>query len=250
MPFRCNMARMRKSISFLLVRTRFASNLGAAARVMKNMGLDKLVLVQPLCEVGVEARAMAMKGAEILDRAQYYPDLCTAAQHLDLLVGTTGRFSTEKPLLTDCRVLAREIAPRYTPASRVGIAFGSEDNGLSREELRQCQWMVQIPTAPEYPVLNLAQSVGILAYELWMSEREQQAQQAPDYLHLASGEELQSLMAHLRQTLTTMRLPMHLSISRLLQRLGKIAGRAQLEKEDVNLLHGLLSEADRNVGDR
>jgi TrmH family RNA methyltransferase len=240
------MSVMRESVHFVLVRTRFASNLGAAARVMMNMGFESLALVQPLCEVGVEARSMAMKGAEILDRARYYPDLQTAARHLGLLVGTTGRFSVSKPLLTDCRVLAEQIVPRYAASSKIGIIFGSEDNGLSREELRLCQWMVQIPTAPDYPVLNLAQAVGIVAYELLSAEREQ-ARSAHDYLHLAGREEVRSLMTHLEETLQNINLPTHLSLPRLLMRLGKIAGRAQLEKEDVNLLHGLLTEAERKL---
>jgi TrmH family RNA methyltransferase len=241
------MAGMSESVFFVLVRTRFASNLGAAARVMKNMGFENLVLVQPLCEVGVEARAMAMKGAEIVDHAEYYPDLEAAARHLNLLVGSTGRFTPGKPLLTDCRLLAREIVPRYAASSRIGIAFGSEDNGLSREELRLCQWMVRIPTAPEYPVLNLAQSVGIVAYELLMAAREQESKPAPDFLHLANGDEVHSLMSHLQRALENLNLPLHISIPRLLKRLAKIAGRARLEKEDVNLLHGLLTEVDRKI---
>ncbi len=61
------------NIHVVLVRTRFASNLGSAVRVMKNMGFENLILVAPQCEIGIEARALAMKGTEILDRAVWKP---------------------------------------------------------------------------------------------------------------------------------------------------------------------------------
>ena len=54
----------RENFHFILVRTQFASNLGSSVRVMKNMGFQNLILVQPECEVGMEARSFAMKGAE------------------------------------------------------------------------------------------------------------------------------------------------------------------------------------------
>jgi len=229
-------------LHFILVRTRFASNLGAAARILKNMGFGRLVLIRPRCEVGAEARMLAMKGAELVDNAVYYPSLGEARRQFRLLVGTTARTPKSGHRRISSRNLADELAPRYR-SGPLGIVFGPEDNGLSREELRLCEWLVKVPTAGDYPVLNLAQAVGVVAYELHMASRE------PDdisFLNLAEPMEFRSLIEHLEEVLDGVRLPAHLSRPRILARLNRILGRAQLEKEDVKLLRSLLALVSRS----
>ena len=229
-------------LHFILVRTQFASNLGAAARILKNMGFGRLVLIRPRCEVGAEARMLAMKGADLVDNAVYFPSLGEAGRHIRLLVGTTARTPKSGHRRISSRALADELVSRYR-SGPLGIVFGPEDNGLSREELRLCEWLVQIPTAGDYPVLNLAQAVGVIAYELHMASR------APDdisFLNLAEPEEFRTLIAHLEGVLDDASLPAHLSRRRILARLNRILGRAQLEKEDVKLLRSLLALVSRS----
>ncbi len=228
---------VKERICFILVRTQFASNLGAAARVMKNMGFARLVLVQPQCEVGAEARMLAMKGAEVLDRASFFRSLEEAAQHLDLILGTTGRLSPRAHPLNS-RMLAEKIVERF-PQSSIGIAFGPEGNGLERAELRVCDWLLEIPTVHGSTSLNLAQAVAVIAYELHGSSLKQ-----PDrsFLNHAGQEEIRALLSHVARVLPAIELPSHVSAERLLKRLARIAGRSQLEVEDVNLLRWLLSE--------
>ena len=230
---------MKERICFILVRTQFASHLGAAARVMKNMGFARLVLVQPRCEVGAEARMLAMKGAEILDQASFFPSLEEAAKQLDLVLGTTGRLSPQTNPLNS-RALAEQIVDRF-PQSSIGIAFGPEDNGLERAELRLCQWLVEIPTIRGSTSLNLAQAVAVIAYELHVSSRKQ-----PDrsFLNHASQQQIRGLLSHAESLLSAIKPLSHISAERLLKRLTRIACRAQLEVEDVNLLRWLLSEIE------
>ncbi|MGH9340860.1 MAG: RNA methyltransferase [Acidobacteriota bacterium] len=236
----------KENVCFILVRTKFAFNLGLAVRAMKNMGFEKLILVQPECEVGVEARSRAMRGAEILDRAALYPSLAAAAAEVGLLVGTSGRFGEGKKNVTSCRDLAEEVLPRYQTSS-VGIAFGSEENGLNREEIKLCQWLVEIPTGSAYSSLNLAQAVIVVAYELHLaSMAAADPKSQPALLHLADAEQVRGLIEHVRQSLESVELPPKISVTRLMKRLSRILGRAQLEQEDVNLLHGLLSELDKS----
>ena len=230
---------MKERICFILVRTQFASNLGAAARVMKNMGFARLVLVQPQCAVGAEARMLAMKGAEILDQASFFPSLEEAAKQLDLILGTTGRLSPQAHPLNS-RMLAEQVVDRF-PQSSIGIAFGPEGNGLERAELRLCQWLVEIPTIRGSTSLNLAQAVAVIAYELHASSLKQ-----PDrsFLNHASQQQIRGFLSHVERLLPAIKLPSHVSAERLLKRLARIAGRAQLEVEDVNLLRWLLSEIE------
>ena len=93
---------------FILVRTQFASNLGTSVRILKNMGFDRLILIEPECEVGVEARARAMKGAELLDGARFYPSLLEAGRGIPQLVAATARTGfRSKPL--SCRLFTETV---------------------------------------------------------------------------------------------------------------------------------------------
>ncbi|GAB4253210.1 MAG: RNA methyltransferase [Acidobacteriota bacterium] len=232
-----------RNIVFVLVRTCFASNLGSTVRVMKNMGFRELILVQPLCEVGIEARSFAMKGADILDRARFLPSLEAVQDELGILVGTTGRLREGTQRLIDCPTFARDVLPDLA-GRRIGMVFGSEDNGLRREELRLCQWLVSIPTAREYPVMNLAQAAAVVAYQLRL-ELVGKKGEAPR--SAATPEQVESLLERTQAFLENARLSTRVSVPRLMARLQKIAARSRLEREDVNMLHGLLKELERRL---
>lgn len=237
------MALSKSDIHFILVRPRFASNLGSAVRAMKNMGFENLILVRPECEVGVEARARAMKGADILDRALYFPDFASAIQKLGIVVGTTGRFEGEKPYLVECQTFTRELLPSYSMS--LGVVFGSEENGLAREELEQCHWLVEISTGSEYSVMNLAQAVGVVAYEMHVGLTNPVDR---DPLHLASPAENEAFLEFVEGMLREVRLPKGVKVPLLMKRIKKIAARSRLEKEDLNLLRGLFTALRSGTG--
>ncbi len=231
------MPKCKKDLSFILVRTQFASNLGTSVRAMKNMGFDNLVLIEPECEVGVEARARSMKGAEILDRARYFPSLEEAQREIGVLVGTTGRFREGSSRLSNCRQFAEGILPRLAEVA-LGIVFGPEGNGLSRAELRLCQFLVSIPGGSEYPVMNLSQSVAVAAYELHLAFSKMDP--LPPGIDQASAGQVQALLQQLEEMLGRRQLPPHLSRRRLMHRLRSLAARTPLQSEDLNMLRQLL----------
>lgn len=232
-------SRLRENLHFVFVRTQFASNLGSAVRVVRNMGFEKVVLVRPACEVGVEARSFAMKGAKLLDRSQFFPSLGEAASQLSALVGASGRFAGRKAPenLISCRLFAESLLPDALSAP-VGIVFGPEDNGLSSEELGLCQWLMEIPADPDYPTLNLAQAAAVAAYEANLALTE--ATREP-FLHLASPKENLLLLQRLEKLLRHAPLPGYLAPERLMHRFRRIFVRAQLEREDAQMLQGLMS---------
>lgn len=228
---------------FILVRTQFASNLGSTVRVMKNMGFHRLTLVRPECEVGIEARSFAMKGAAILDQARFLPSLAAAGREVGILVGTTGRFRGGSSRLISCPDLVGDLLPRLAD-TEVGIVLGSEDNGLRREELRLCQWLVEIPTDSDYPVINLAQAAAILAYHLHLGLSSAGSRTRPA---AAGQDDIEALFERSEVLLNQLRLPGRISPARVLGRIRKIAARAQLERADINLLHGLLKQLQRRL---
>src|SRR5437899_5757348 len=170
----------------VLVRPRVAGNLGAAARVMRNMGLSDLVLVAPEADPGDrQARQMSTHGESILDSARVVPDLGEAVADCLLVAATSAR--TGK-LIRGQFGPPEEIVPALAealPSGPVALVFGPERSGLTDREVTRCHHLIHIPTDPSYPALNLAQAVGICLYELrrtWIKQN----QQAVGPVHVAT----------------------------------------------------------------
>ncbi len=156
-----------------------AENVGAAARVMKNFGLSRLLLVAPPSwsnrprtgrgatgreDVMARARKLARRASDLLDRAEVHPDARSALAEATWVCGTTSRRVEGRPRL-DPHGLGAE-AVRRAAAGPVAVLFGEERRGLSDEELTLCQALCTVPTSPEYDSMNLAQAVAVVAYEL------------------------------------------------------------------------------------
>jgi tRNA/rRNA methyltransferase len=183
------------NFAFVLVSPKASGNVGATARALKNMGFADLRLIAPREYDPSAAAAMAVHAADVLERARIYPDLMTALDDRSLTVGTTCRGG---PYRSETRTL-REVAPELIAESdrnRMAIIFGPEDFGLSNLEIAQCQRLITIPTAPEYPSLNLAQAVMVVAYELMLAAGAERAPIASEeYAPAAAVEEMHRRMA-------------------------------------------------------
>ena len=154
--------------AFVLCTPKSSGNVGSAARALKNMGGTDLRLVAPRDYDPRAAATMAVHAGDLLERARIFPDLGAALEDRTLVVGTTCR---EGPYRSETRVL-REAAPQLiaeSAANRIAIVFGPEDFGLTNLEIAQCHRLITIPTAPDYPSLNLAQAVMVVAYELMLA---------------------------------------------------------------------------------
>ncbi|ABD00098.1 RNA methyltransferase [Synechococcus sp. 63AY4M2] len=166
MPASSNWAQERLAqVRLVLVRPAGPRNLGAIARVMKNMGLRQWVLVDPQCDpLDAEAVTMAVHATDLLRQARQVPTLAEALQGCVQVFGTAGR---REPYPPEWQIQSpRQAFPELLAAGPAALVFGPEDRGLSNEELALCHRQIQIPTDPAYPSLNLAQAVGICCYEL------------------------------------------------------------------------------------
>ncbi|MGF1493371.1 MAG: RNA methyltransferase [Microcoleaceae cyanobacterium] len=150
-------------LRIVLVEPAGALNVGSVARIMKNMGLKQLVLVNPQCDhQGDEARKMAVHARDLLERAFVVPDIPAALQNCQRAIATTARErSLETPLVPPRSGLSWLL---QHPSA---LIFGPEDRGLSNQELNYAQRFVRIPSNPDYPSLNLAQAVAVCCYELY-----------------------------------------------------------------------------------
>jgi tRNA/rRNA methyltransferase len=152
-------------ISIVLVEPAGPLNVGSVARVMKNMGLKQLVLVNPQCDyLGDDARKMAVHGIEVLQSVRVVASLPEALKGCQRAIATAGR-DRACPLPLEP---PRTTLPWLLDAPSA-LIFGREDRGLSNEELSYAQRVVRIPSSSDYPSLNLAQSVAICTYELYVA---------------------------------------------------------------------------------
>src|SRR6266571_432798 len=154
------------SIRIVLVEPKNEGNVGAIARVMKNFGVEDLVLVRP-CPLGAEARQRAMHGVDVLGSARTVPDIEEATADVDLLVATSGVETSNEKRFARISIPPRDLAARTSAMKgRVGILFGREDFGLRDEDIRACDLLVTIPASKSYPILNVSHAAAILLYEL------------------------------------------------------------------------------------
>lgn len=159
-------------LRLVLVRSRSPGNVGSVARIAKNFGLGPLVLVDPrLHRSGdapgappffeTEARRMAWRAADVLDRAVTVPALAEAVAPCTLVLATAPHAAARLENL-EPEEAARRLAERAE--EETALVFGSESSGLTAEETACCSGVVVIPTDPAYRDLNVAQSAAILAY--------------------------------------------------------------------------------------
>jgi tRNA/rRNA methyltransferase len=148
----------------VLVEPRYDGNIGSVARIMKNFGFKNLVLVNPP-EIGPEGRRNSMHAREVMEGALIAKSLGDIVDRYDFLVGTTAKLGGDTNTLRS-PVYPSELSTALESKGKIGILFGREDNGLLNEELEQCDLLITIPANREYPTLNLAQSAGIILYEI------------------------------------------------------------------------------------
>ncbi len=158
----------------VLVRPRVAGNIGATARVMRNMGLKDLVLVAPEAKpFARQARRMSTRGEQILDKCRVVEELSDALADCVLVIGTSARAGG--PFRRQSIVSPDAILPRVVDTladGPVALVFGPERTGLSNDEVTRCHFVVRLASEPDYRALNLAQSVAIMTYLVrtaWLS---------------------------------------------------------------------------------
>jgi tRNA/rRNA methyltransferase len=237
----CWQEKFLTGVRIILVEPAGALNVGAVARVMKNMGLEQLVLVNPHCNPSSEeTRRMAVHAVDLLDKVQLVSSLAEALAGCHRAIATTGRSrALPTPLETPRTALPWLLGDNLTSA----LIFGPEDRGLSNTELNYAQRFVCIPAHPAYPSLNLAQAVAVCAYELYQAT---QVGVAPpeSTAHLAPLDALEGYYGHLETLLLKIGyLYPHTAPARM-EKFRRLYNRAHLTEEEVALLRGILRQMD------
>ena len=240
-------------IRIVLVEPSHPGNIGAVARAMKNMGLEKLVLVGPRQFPHSEASARASGADDVLAEARVVATLAEAIADCGFIVATTSRARDQYFRVADVRDAAERVL-RESRRGPAAVLFGSERAGLSNAQLEAAHLLIRIPASDSYPSLNLAMAVQLVAYELfragerphtdvWAAGPEAvDGQWQRSRTPLASPVEMERLYQHLGQVLEEVDFRDRTQGgTHLMARLRRLFQRAALDRNEVNILRGILT---------
>lgn len=227
----------RNKFAFVLFRPQSGGNIGAAARALKNMGFDDLRVVGRAPLNDREATAMAVHADDVLASAKIFEELTDALADCSLAVGTTSRRGGYRSRATALRPAAIELTA-LASSNKIAIIFGREDRGLTNHELKLCNRLITIPTAPEYPSLNLAQAVMVVAYELMMAGNESAAasRRAPQFVEASVSDPMLERMA---EALVSIGFIPDDNPDHIMFAIREIFGRSGLTAREVEILNGM-----------
>jgi tRNA/rRNA methyltransferase len=228
------------NVSVVLVETLQPGNIGSAARAMKNMGLHQLKLVSP-CSICDEAcQKMAVGAYDLVEGAEICDNLQMALAGESVVVGTTSaRGRSDKVHLYS----PREIAPliwEYAMSQKVSLVFGPERRGLSDKELALCQYLVSIPASIDFPTLNLAQAVLVLAYEIANVQSVNRRPRQP----IATESDRQQMFQHMEKTLIQIGFLSQSNPGHIMRSIRRLLGEANLTERDIQILRGIMSQME------
>jgi TrmH family RNA methyltransferase len=229
------------AIRIVLVETSHPGNIGAAARALKNMALDELVLVRPRLFPHPEASARASGADDVLTRARVAADLESALHGCGLVLATTSREREQNFRVLDVQAAARRAVDEAVHQP-VAIVFGSERSGLTNEELNCAHALLRIPASARYASLNLAMAVQIVSYELLRAATDRAHEPPSRAAPLADRAELERLYTHLAAVLELIDFRDRTQRgTHLMNRIRRLLQRAEPDINEVNILRGILT---------
>jgi TrmH family RNA methyltransferase len=236
-------------IVVVLVDTLYGGNLGSVCRSMANFGLTELRLVRPAKGIFDDpllepmARGQALP---ILKNVQIFDTLEEALADVDVALGFTTRLGKRRRDGLDLHQAVRELAEEEVSRNRIAGVFGSEDKGLNNSDLEKCQWLVRIPTAPTLSSLNLAQAVGLFAYETHVLKIERTLP-PPAPRKTAKVAEMEGLYQHVQQVLEAIDFFEEETPERMMNEMRRMISRRLPEPRDVRILRGVLSKIEQGL---
>ena len=233
-------------ISIVLVETSHPGNIGSTARAMKNMGLSKLVLVNPKKFPHGDARALAGNALDVLENAIVTSSLTEAIGKAKLVFATSARERSIGWPSSYAEDAAKEIIELTNADQKVAIVFGREDRGLTNEELQLANKHLIIPADEEYPVLNIGQSVQIICYEIFKNSSQKIMKSWQDYPSY-NQEQLQRLVEHFNNTAIDLGVVDPDNPKQILTRMERMFRRLYPDQMEGNFLRGFLDKVDKLI---
>jgi tRNA (cytidine32/uridine32-2'-O)-methyltransferase len=236
-----------QNIRIVMVGTTHPGNIGAAARAMGNMCFTELTLVDPQCPVGEIAYARASGANAILDNRETCEDLAQAIADCNLVIAASAR----RRSLSWQELKPPQLADRVVEMDdnmRTALVFGREHSGLSNEEIQLCNYMVCIPTNPDFSSLNVASAIQVLCYEIFQRQarapsivKPPAAQDLP-----AASAEVEGYFEHLQNVLQMSGFLDPQQPGLIMQRLRRLYLRSEITRNEINILRGMLTAIEKH----
>ncbi len=230
-----------KGISVICVEIMGSGNIGSVARAMKNMGVSDLILVNPQTEINEDTRKMAVGAYDIVEKARIVDGLEAIQNEFDILIGTSARSGKLRQNILTPRELALKFEEDWKDR-RIGLLFGREDSGLSRENLFICDFIVKIPTVKDFKSLNISQAVLIVLYELFLVESGIKKFSSGIKSKPSTSWERELLFSHIEDVLLNVGFLHESNPKRIMFTIRQIFSRCSLSRRDVQILHGVFSQ--------
>jgi len=238
---------MLQNIRIVLVETSHTGNMGSVARAMKTMGLTNLYLVNPLVKPDSQAIALAAGASDVIGDAKIVDTFDEAIAGCRLVVGTSARSrSLPWPMLDprECGLKSIEEGQQ----APVALVFGRERVGLTNEELQKCHYHVAIAANPEYSSLNLAMAVQIIAYEVRMAFLQSQELAQPEFAESPYPlvDDLERFYQHMEQLMIGSGFIREGNPGQVMSKMRRLYTRARPERDELNILRGMLSSLEKS----
>jgi tRNA/rRNA methyltransferase len=228
------------NITIVLHKPRYSENIGAVARAMCNMGISKLVVVDPRNYDLFKALKLATHAAStIIGKTNIFTDLREALAPYNFVVGATARLGGQRQVINNPAELAQRLIP-ISSSNQIAILFGPEDKGLSNEDIRFCHELINIPTA-EFTSLNLAQAVMIICYEIFSVEGKGNKNYIP---RLANRNELDGMYDQLKEVLVRISYINPENPDYWMNKLRHFFTRLKLRSKEVSIIRGICRQID------
>jgi len=228
------------NIAIILYQPRYSENIGAAARAVRNMGIGRLVVVDPQnYDVDRVLKLATHVASDVVAKIEIYENLKEALSCYSYVVGTTARLGGQRQVVNTPSRLAENLVA-ISRGNRVAILFGPEDRGLKNEDIRYCHALVSIPTA-EFSSVNLAQSVMIMCYEIFIADLQEKVQFTP---RLATVHELEGMYDQLKDILVRINYINPENPDYWLDKLRHFCNRMQLRAKEVSIIRGICRQID------
>ena len=243
-------------VRIVMVNTTLPANIGSALRAMKTMGLSKLVFVAPKTYPHPDIDALAAGATDLIEQIEIVETLADAIKDCHLVFGTSARSRTIPWPLLDARPAAeKSISAVVNDQQDVAVVFGREDRGLTNEELAMANYHVTIPVNTDYGVLNVAQAIQVICYEMRMAtlavmeSGEDEAATMPvtdtESMQwdepLVTHEQMEQFYPHIEKMLAEIEFLDPKNPRLLPLRLRRLFGRIQLDRMEYHLLRGIFS---------
>ncbi|MBN1377404.1 TrmJ/YjtD family RNA methyltransferase [Candidatus Woesearchaeota archaeon] len=227
-------------MDIVLIEPKTSGNVGAIARVMKNFGFKNLILINPKCEINKEALNRASHARDILEKVKITDMNCL--KKYDCKIGTTAKIGNDYNILR-IPLLPKEMAEKIKKTkNKTALILGREETGLKNSELKQCDFVVTIPTDKKYKTMNISHSLAILLYEINETKDENRITKT---FKTATKKEKDRIMELLDNAMDKMDFPTESKKETQRKLWKKLIGKSNLTRRESFALMGFLKRIEK-----